>query len=263
MRPSVLNGFMTLTTDKEGAISGRVGVPWMYLDMHKDKDGNLDPLVTTGLGNLIDGGSKGDVYNLPWTHGDNGPFASRGEIDAAWNLVKSRADLVRAGLGGGSQAFANLTDLRLSDDAILGLVRSKLTAFENRLRERFGGYDAWPADAQLGLLSMAWAMGPNFRYPKFEAAANALLPDFDVMARESAITGNSPRTEAHDTLFSNAAAVLRDNGDPALLYFPNSFSLSSRQAAIAKAGGISIFSLLIAGGAMGGGYLYAKKKGWV
>ena len=261
MRASVLDGFMALTTDKEGAIRGRVGVPWMYLDMHKDNEGNLDPLVTTGLGNLIDGPAKGDVYNLAWTHGDGGPLASRDEIDSAWNLVKSRVDL--APHGGGSQAFADLTDLRLSDDAILGLVRAKLSSFESRLRERFGGYDAWPADAQLGLLSMAWAMGPNFNYPKFAAEANKLLPDFDILAKESAIRGNAPRTEAQETLFSNAAAVLRDNGDPARLYFPNSFSLSPRQAAIAKAGGISILSLLIAGGAMGGGYLYAKKKGWV
>ena len=246
---------MTLTDKLEGSIPGSVGVPWMYLDQKG--------LVTTGLGNLIDLGQKGDVYNQPWTHGVGGPLTSRDEIDAAWNLVKSRQDL--AHLGGGNAAFANLTDLRLSDDAIMQMVNSHLSAFENTIRKDFPGYDSWPADAQLGMLSMAWAMGPGFshKYPKFTAFANGLIPDFQSMAAESGIVGNQPRTEAQNTLFSNAAAVLRGDGDPTRLYFPNSFDLSPRQATIAKAGGVSLLSILVTGGVGYAGYKYGKKRGWL
>jgi hypothetical protein len=227
--------------------------------MYLDKIG----LVTTGLGNLMDKGAKGDVYNQPWTHGIGGPLASRDEIDSAWNAVKERQDL--AHLGGGNTAFANLSDLRLSDEAILNLVNSKLSAFENIIRGDFPGYDSWPADAQLGMLSLAWANGPKFKngYPLFAAAANGLMPLFDEMAKQSGIKDNAPRTDANFTLFSNAASVLRGNGDPTRLYFPNSFDLSPRQATIAKAGGVSLLSILVTGGVGYAGYKYGKKRGWL
>jgi hypothetical protein len=52
--------------------------------------------------------------------------------------------------------------LELSDDAIDSLIIDRLTKNESFLKRQpwFQDFDTWPADAQLGLLSMAWAMGP-------------------------------------------------------------------------------------------------------
>jgi hypothetical protein len=36
-------------------------------------------------------------------------------------------------------------------------------------RPPFADLDNFPADAQLGLLSMSWGMGPMFNFPKFQA----------------------------------------------------------------------------------------------
>ena len=196
-RESVEANYTDFTTKFEGKL------PFMYLD--------VKGLVTTGIGNLID--PIGAALSLPWVH-TNGAPASQDEIRSAWNAVKARQDMKLRGGG----AFAGVTDLRLTDDGIRQLVNDKLRANEAILRKRFPTYDNWPADAQLGLLSMAWAMGPNFRYPKFEAAVNALVPDFAAAAKESYINdannpGLRPRNVANESLFMAAADTLKNNLD--------------------------------------------------
>lgn len=256
MRPGVFEAFRELSGVKEGK------VPWMYTDLHKDSNGNLDPLVTTAIGNLIDGSQKNNVFTYQWTHGVGGSIASRDEIEAAWQVVKREGSKLSAqDVRGGSPKFAALTDLRLSDEEIERIFRVTLDDFERRLKQRFPSYDSWPADAQLGLLSMAWAMGTGFNYPRFQAAANDdVVPNFDIMARESGIPGNRPRTEAQDTLFSNAAAVVRGGLDPDRVYFPG---LAEGAKQVVKAGGIGLVSMLIGAGALYGGLRFAKHKGWV
>ncbi len=98
---------------------------------------------------------------------------------------------------------------------------------ENYLKrqEPFSAFDNWPADAQMALLSMAWAMGPAGpgNFPRFSAACENL--DFNGAARECEMdaTGNPglvPRNLANKTLLSNAA-VVRDQGlDASVLYYP-------------------------------------------
>lgn len=178
----------------------------MYLD--------VKGLVTTGIGNLID--SVGAAQALPWRHGANGPLASASEVADAWNNLKSHQELKL--LGGGNKAFQNLNDLRLDADGIKQVVLNKLDANEVILRTRFPGFDAWPADAQLGLLSMAWAMGPNFKFPKFEAAVNQLAPDFKAAAALSHMNaagnpGLVPRNTANEALFNSAGDVVAQGLD--------------------------------------------------
>lgn len=257
MRPSVYEAFKAVSIDKEGY------VPWMYTDQHRvggRPDGPLDPLVTTAIGNLIDGSKKPGVFTFNWTHGENGPSATMDEIEQAWQTVKSEGSkLSEQGIGGGDKRFAALTDLRLSHDEVMRIFDKTLNEFERRLKERFPGYDGWPADAQLGLLSMAWAMGAGFNYPRFQSAANdGALPDFDTMADESGIPGNAPRTEAQKTMFKNAAAVVAQGGDPDRVYFPGEFL-----AGTVKAGGVGLLGMLAGAGSLYFGMRYAKKKGWV
>lgn len=259
MRTSVLRAWNAFTRPLEGHL------PYMYLDS--------EGLVTTGDGDLID--PIGAALSLPWQELD-GSRASPDRIEQVWNLVKN----------GGSQAHSfdaeNLTgnDLRLSEQAIANLVQSKLANFESQLRERFPSYDAWPADAQLGLLSMAWAMGPQFHFPRFQAAASLPIPDFATMAAESHISNGAPERNADNAqLFNNAARVLRDNLDPDLLLLPIrgvlGAGLTGGVVSAAGAGaagfiannpgsaGVGFATLTCLAGLSYLGYRYAKKKGIV
>jgi GH24 family phage-related lysozyme (muramidase) len=176
-------------------------VPWMYLD--------VKGLVTIGVGNLIEPLTQ-EVLNLPFEYADQpGSQATTDDIREAWNAVKSRTDLKLQGGG----AFQSLTNVRLTTEGIKSLVEKKLLENESFLRSRyFANFDSWPADAQLGLLSMTWALGAGFvnKWPKLHSAC--LNEDWDTVAAECHINdvGNSgikPRNDADETLFSNAAWV--------------------------------------------------------
>jgi hypothetical protein len=189
---------------------GRLG--FMYLD--------VKGLVTTGVGNLID--PIGSAMLLPWVHKSDGTPASTTEISQEWNDVKSHQEM--APKGGGY--FGSMTQLMLTDDAIDSLVLSKLEENERYLKNRFPQYDNWPADAQLGLLSMAWAMGPSFKFPRFETAVNSRPPDFDMAAIESHMNdagnpGLTPRNVANVLLFRNAASAVIRGMPFSTLYYPS------------------------------------------
>ena len=105
MRQAVANKWLSINSQWEGYL------PYMYLDVRG--------LVTTGMGNLIDPISLATA--LPWQRADGSP-ASQSEIVAAWQAVKARTDL-ESGYG---QAYAQVTSLRLSKEAINALVLSVL-----------------------------------------------------------------------------------------------------------------------------------------
>lgn len=202
MKQAVRDVFAEFSTRFEGR------VPFMYLD--------VKGLVTTGIGNLIDPITTG--VTLPWLKAD-GTKASKSEIEAEWRKVKSlQAMRMRGGM-----AYGAVTSLRLSEAAIDALVVRKANEMEMHLVKRFKGYDTWPADAQLGLLSMAWAMGPAFKFPKFQAACDAL--DFRTAAiqckmNEVGNPGLVPRNKANETLFANSHKVITGNLCRETLYYP-------------------------------------------
>lgn len=157
-------------------------------------------LVTTGRGNLIDPVATALV--LPWKRRD-GSRAESAEISAAWNFVKT----LQSAKQRGGMWFASQTFLRLTEDDIDALTWAKLDQNESILKQGFGEWDAFPAPAQLGILSMAWAMGARFGFPKFRAAAN--LQDWDTCTNECKMneTGNPglvPRNVANRRLFEAA-----------------------------------------------------------
>jgi hypothetical protein len=161
VRDAVRNAWADFNAPFEGVL------PYPYLDKKR--------LVTTGMGDLIDPISL--ALGLPWQRLD-GSSAPIDEVSAAWRLVKSRTDLADAG----GKAFASLTSIRLSPQSITNLVAKKLATMEATLRSRpsFAAFDSWPADAQMGLLSMSWAMGELFNFPKFQSAV--ALGRFDIAA---------------------------------------------------------------------------------
>lgn len=188
MRAAVRDGFRAFTARFEGVCS------WMYLD--------ILGLVTTGIGNLID--SVGAALALEWVNRDGSPAASS-DIVKAWNTVKGAQSMKLAGGG----AFARLTTLRLTPAGIAKLLQGRADIDWALLLNRFPDLETWPANCQLAVLSIAWAAGPAWHAPRFDAAAKA--HDWATCAVEGYLNdsgnpGLRPRNVANKALFLAAAA---------------------------------------------------------
>ena len=215
MYPSVLSAFRAFNEPFEG------WVPYMYLD--------IKGLVTVGLGNLIDPVDQATI--LPFRFKDTGALASAEQIATEWRRIKDEVWLAKKG----HTDAGPLTRLELNADAVDALVAERLNRNESYLMRQppFQQFAAWPADAQMALLSMAWAMGPAGpqKFTRFCAACVNL--DFRTAAAECRMNeagnpGLAKRNSANRTLLLNAAAVA--SGTPGLhaetLYYPNELSLS-------------------------------------
>ena len=231
MQPSVRVGFIPFITPFEGKTNF----------MYSDSKG----FVTTGIGNKIDPVSV--ALAIPWKNAD-GSLADSNTIQTEWQLVKSSFPKV--------QSFADegITSLRINEQDIQNLVETRLKQDEFFLMggTNYPGYTDWPADAQLGLLDMAWNMGPGFNFPKFKAAANA--QDFATAAIESHCSNcDSKRNAAHVLLFNNAAQVVAQGLDRSVLYYPGS---PSSTPSAGRIGGV-----VAAVAALGIGVLYHEEIG--
>lgn len=221
MHPAVRASFLTFTQPLEGR------VPYMYLD--------ILGLVTTGVGNLIDPSSE--AVKLPWTIGPNGEPASREAIRADWDALKNRQDLRRLH----HKYAAPITRCRLSEAAIDALVLGKLAAnVAHMTTKHFPGFAGWPADAQIGACSMAWACGPGFpaTFKNFARAANAgdwlaaaaacaIRDGLNTPQLEDDNLGIVPRNKANRLCFTNAAAVVAAGAPLDVLHWPAAFDAAA------------------------------------
>lgn len=172
---------------------------WMYLDIRG--------LVTTGMGNLIDPVEA--ALRLTWYDTDEAT-ATEDQVRNEWSRIKNDCALAHLG----AQAARRVATLHLSDADIDGLILEMLDHDEAILKANpaFADFDDWPADAQLGLLSMGWAMGPGFgpRFPHFSTACAAW--DFVTAAQDCAIStagnpGVARRNAANRQAFLFAATA--------------------------------------------------------
>lgn len=206
IRPAVLAAWHDFSEPLEGRVHS------MYLD--------ILGLVTVGVGNLID--SPDQAAELPFIHARTGLPATRAEIVAAWRELKSRQDLARLHW----RYAAGLNDLRLTDAAIDEIVRAKLTSNAIHLATKhFREFVDFPADAQLAILSMAWACGPGFpvkfsNFAKFADRQDWTSAKACAKIREIGNPGVVPRNRANERCLDNAA-IVHDHGlDPAVLHWP-------------------------------------------
>lgn len=205
-------------------------VPYMYAD--------LKGLVTVGVGNLVDPVSL--ALSLPFrfkakpaseqkVSGVAGAPATREQITAEWQRVKGAT---KSGLNSNGDAQTNvyaaghyerLTDLELTSAAIGNLVNERLASNESILLKtwpEFAKFTSWPADGQLGLLSLAWAFGPGktagrgfslfHEFRKACAVGDFAAAGAESHIRDSDNPGVTPRNDADSILFSNAARVVAD-----------------------------------------------------
>jgi GH24 family phage-related lysozyme (muramidase) len=180
------------------SLEGRVLV--MYTDVKN--------LVTTGCGILID--PIECALPLPWIRLADGAKASAAEIEAEWRRVKTGgfAEL-------GYLAAQRGATIALSPASVDALTLAKMRANDTVLARRFRGWEDLPSDAQLGVHSLAWALGPRFAFPRFEVAL--VGGDWATCAEECTIDvlgnpGIVRRNEINRALFLSAAS-----GDPALV----------------------------------------------
>lgn len=190
-------------------------VPTMYCDCLG--------LITTGVGNLINTPSEAEA--LPWKLHD-GSRADLADVRADWNKLHDGAQHY-AKLKW--TVYANTMRCHLEDAAIDALVRRTLAANEVTLRKRFDQWDSFPADAQLAIMSMAWAVGAGF-YAKFPMLSRCIdAQDWDgcianCKIREEGNPGVVPRNAANRFCFHNAALVKKLGVDTDTLYWPGVMS---------------------------------------
>lgn len=237
MRDVVREAFVPLTVNFEGGY-----IDWMFPDVKK--------LISTGFGLLLDPVSL--AIGLPWRRTD-GELASREEIASEWSRLKNYVDANPGSELRSYKTFAGLTTLRLGREGLYQAFQGKMNQNEKVLRNGFPEWDSWPADAQLGVMSMAWACGPAFYlpsagrnyWPKLTAALRA--SDFRIAAiecfmnEENRNPGIIPRNRANKTLFGNAAVAHELQLDPEVLYYPTDINADPvDRDAITKPGDVRV-----------------------
>jgi len=199
MQAVVRNAWRRFNEPLEGLTS------WMYLD--------IKGFVTTGMGNLID--PVPAALALTW-HDADGMRASPAEVEAEWTSIKTNVALAHEG----AQAARAVATLHLEDADIDGLILAKLDRDETVLKAfaGFAQFDTWPADAQLGLLSMGWALGPGFgrKFPHFAQAIAA--GDFTTAAGDCAISAvGNPSVVRRNAANRQAFLFAANASDPTVL----------------------------------------------
>ncbi len=208
MKPAVLGNFRRYTRPLEG------NVPWLYLD--------VEGAPTTGNGFIVL--TPNDSKKLPWVRRSDRQLATPMEIEAEWRRIKARPDLAKAG----ALEAGKVAQLYLPDPAIGAMTRERLLANEKAIvaAARISNWAEWPADAQLGLMSLCWiGVGTVLgKFPKFLAAAREM--DFATCSLECDIdaTGNPgipARNVAQRLCFRHAVRVVREDLDREYLNYPD------------------------------------------
>lgn len=207
LHASVVEAWPRFSEPFEGRVAG------MYLD--------IKALATCAVGILIDPIAL--ALPLPWKRDADGLPASEFEVRDAWHRLKARPDLAKRHV---SHARA-LTGLHLDDADIDELVADKLASnAEFVTTHYFHDFPAFPADAQLAIMSMAWAVGPGFptKFPLFTACI--IKQDFEgaiehCKIREDGNPGVVPRNRANRVCFANAEIVKRCGLASDILRWPN------------------------------------------
>lgn len=210
MKQSVISAWHIFSEPLEGRVHH------MYLDVLG--------LVTAGVGNLADPVSL--ALQMPWMK--DGSPANPDLVRRDWTALKAMQHLKSRHY----RYAAPVTSVRLTDEGIDSMVRDRLKSNERILKKTFPAWDEFPADAQLGICSMAWAMGAGFpaKFPRFTAAAKAqkwLEAMTACKIREGTPgqpdwnPGVVPRNKANRLCFANAETVRLGGTDPESLHWPN------------------------------------------
>lgn len=184
----------------------------MYLDIrHK---------VTVGAGNMLP--TPEAAARLAFVVRRTGQPATDQQIMAEWTTVHEN----RTGIPPGARGFYRITALDLPDEEIERIIPEALERFAAELKtsSSYAGFDNWHADAQLGVLLMAYALGSGalLGWRKFRAAC--AREDWRGAFAESHWTTQRPsKRAALKTCFFNADLAQMLGYARNTLFFPNVF----------------------------------------
>jgi GH24 family phage-related lysozyme (muramidase) len=202
-RASVVDSFIPWSGPFEGPL-----LPYPYTD--------VDGWVTTGTGNMIDAGAPGQRKGVNCGKGTSTPCGQAtptakarsmpwagGSIDADWAAIKAAWPHTQ------STACAGITHARLPQAYLVQLATDQMKANERDILRLVPNFAQIPADGQLALHSMCWAMGTGAlaTYKTLLSAVNS--GDFATAAAQSHMHGDGidMRNLANKLLFTNAAAI--------------------------------------------------------
>ena len=126
----------------------------------------------------------------------------------------------------GARSASSVSVFRRSARAALQVVTARFSSEpfavdESALRKRYVALSAWPADAQLGLGVVAWALGSGFANSEFRQAVSAI--DF-MRAAEVVSLGKDPTSITilgiARSALRNGAVVIAHDLDPEIVYWP-------------------------------------------
>ena len=249
-RNTVLDAFVKVQSPWEGVA---------YV-MYTDKLG----LVTTAIGYLIDDKSGINGYApalvIPWVHKSDKQPATQAEIIQDWQTVKNAHS--QSG-GYDLPTDKKITQLEIPDLVVQDLTASRMADNEKELLKAFPHFASFPADAQMAIHGMAWAMGaafvPAYGFHAFADAANK--GDWAAAKANSNFKGAAPERKAgQDKMFDNAAIVAANKLDPDKLWYPGSPPTTAVGHVLAQLRRPAIALAAVAGlAAIGGGiYLAAR-----
>lgn len=201
-RASVRAAFLAFTRPLEGSVST------MYVDTAKPR-----PLVTIGDGFLIDPVER--ALKVAFVRRDTGARATPDEIRAEWATIKHTPGLSKAGW----RAAAKLCQLMITQETLLALTWQRFDDNCRDLARRYPGWSDWPAPAQLGVMSLAWAGGSGFEGEWPRCAAALRRGDFRAAATEATIPASPEREAKQQALLQAAAAVVERGADREVLYW--------------------------------------------
>ena len=142
MRQAAISIFEAKTRALEGVI------PWPYLDTRG--------IVTIGIGHAVE--SRAEWLSLPF---DLDPIQSPATSEVYLVLVWSRLHSLSFGPDLAAGWYASKSTLRLTDQAISALFQSDVSKLETYARGIFVYYDDYGCDAQMGIISMLYSVGPG------------------------------------------------------------------------------------------------------
>lgn len=179
--------------------------------------------ATTSIGVLVDPIERA----LPLAWMIDGRRATEAEIRRDWQAVKALKERGEDLRKWTAKRQEPLTQIRLTLAASDELVRQRLRANVAYVRRHIPGWDRLPADAQLALASLMWAIGAGLERtrPKLVAAVNAgdwARAKAEAHIREDNNPGVRVRNDDQERCFDNAAVVDQHGLDPEVLHWPAS-----------------------------------------
>jgi hypothetical protein len=165
-------------------------------------------LPTFGLGQLVR--TPPETLSIPWRRAD-GSLATDAEKLADWHRVKNHPDAASLG----ARIPVGPTTLQVAPEDLTRLFEARRDGNALALARRFPGLPGWPAPAQFAVMSLAWAAGTGFDFPKCAAAlarGDFLTAAVEVLINEVRTRGVKARNDMNRKLLLDAHQL--EAGDP-------------------------------------------------